>query len=661
MRFACLILMAGALVAQGEHGSTDSLMEGFRKLADERRALVKDERLSVTWEKREGAWFCLFNDSQGKAEVSCADGSRAERKGGMGKKSLKLESKSGFKDWSGFRSWDQKHSVSIEKGKTVSLGDWKAEAPEGWIWDKRIQWSKNSRFFQITRVRDVSEREVHYIRSSPKDSLQPEHFINRYPKAGDELRDRVPVIFRIDGKKMEIDSKMIENPYSISKVHWLDENRLRFEFIERGFGKYRLLELNVETGATRVVAEEVDEKFIHVFDKCGWWSLAGGKIRWRSERDGWSHLYLIDETSGERKHLTKGNWVVRGINQVKGDEVIFSLSGYHADQDPYQKHWATLNWRSGKMMMLTEGDGTHDLQWSPDGSSYVDRWSRPDHPPVHELRRKSDGKLIAELSRASGKDAIMPERFVTKDREGRYDIHGLIWKPVGFDSAKKYPVVENIYAGPHGAFVPKDWRSWHGHISEMTASGFVVVKLDGRGTNYRGKEFQQFAYKNLKDSGFPDRKKWISEAAESRPWMDLERVGLYGGSAGGQSTLAALLWHPEFYKVGAADCGCHDNRMDKIWWNEQWMDWPLDESYAANSNTEHVKLLKGKLFLSVGEVDTNVDPSSTMQVVDALIRADKDFEFYHVPNGRHGVGESSYMRRKRIEFFQRAFGGGLTR
>ncbi|MDC1207100.1 DPP IV N-terminal domain-containing protein, partial [Akkermansiaceae bacterium] len=243
MRSILVGLLLTSSLLYAEHDSTSSLLDGFKKHADTQRALVRDERLSITWEERDGAWFCLFNDSKGKAEVSCADGTRAERKGGFGKKPLKLEAKAGIRDWSGNRSWDGKHNVSIEKGKTLSLdslGDWKADAPEGWLWDKRIQWSKSNHYFQATRVRDVSEREVHYVRSSPKEQLQPEHFIKRYAKPGDELRNRVPVIFSIEGKKIEVDPELIENPYSISKVHWRDKTRLWLTFIERGFGKYSL-------------------------------------------------------------------------------------------------------------------------------------------------------------------------------------------------------------------------------------------------------------------------------------------------------------------------------------------------------------------------------------------------------------------------------------
>lgn len=588
----------------------------------------------------------VFVPTTERGESKLEDSLRDRRNKGEEKKS-KQKAEGSFPKWQ-----------RIDK-RTIEIAGQTTTTPSGWIWDKEFLLSPDEKWLCLERVRDVRLREVRYVRSSPEDRLQPKSFKNTYSKPGDELRTRVPVVFGKDGQGVEADSSLIANPYSISNLHWRSESKLWFEYIERGFGIYRLLELDATTGKTRVVAEESSEKFVHVFEKCGWWNLGQGKLLWRSEADGWSHLYLIDEQTGSRQQLTKGEWVVREVNRIDGDEVYFKLSGYYPKQDPYFLHNARLNIKTGELTMLTDGDGTHSLFWSPDRSYYVDRYSRVDLPPSYELRQASDGALLTELWRFDEKKLakvapLLPERFVSTDREGRYEIHGVIWKPKDFDPTQKYPVVENIYAGPHGAFVPKGWRAWHGHKSEMAAAGFVVVQIDGRGTNFRGQEFQQYCYKNLRDSGFPDRIKWIEAAAKERPWMDLSRVGIYGGSAGGQSTLAALLWHGDFYHAGAADCGCHDNRMDKIWWNEQWMDWPVDDSYRENSNTEHVTQLRGDLLLTVGEVDTNVDPSSTYQVVDALIEADKDFDFFLIPNGGHGIGESLYLRRKRVEFFQRS-------
>jgi len=183
--------------------------------------------------------------------------------------------------------------------------------------------------------------------------------------------------------------------------------------------------------------------------------------------------------------------------------------------------------------------------------------------------------------------------------------------------------------------------------------GLIVVKMDGMDTNWRSKAFHDVCWKNLADGGFPDRIAWIKAAATTRPWMDLSRIGIYGGSAGGQNALAALLHHGDFYKVAVADCGCHDNRMDKIWWNEAWMGWPVDESYAANSNVTHAGKLTGKVLLIVGELDSNVDPASTTQVVNALEKADKDFEFLPITNANHGAAETPYGRRRRAEFLVR--------
>ena len=220
---------------------------------------------------------------------------------------------------------------------------------------------------------------------------------------------------------------------------------------------------------------------------------------------------------------------------------------------------------------------------------------------------------------------------------------------------KNYPVVEVIYAGPHGSFVPKNWRTrfgmWREELAEL---GFITVQIDGKGTSNRGREFQHYAYKNINDAGFPDRKNGCARPPKNTPTWTSPGWVFTARSAGGQNAMAAMLWHGEFYKAAAADeCGCHDNRMDKMWWNEQWMDYPVGPHYDEQSNVTNAHRLQGKLLLTVGELDTNVDPSSTYQVVDALIRADKDFEFLMVPGAGHGVGESRYAARRRMDFFVR--------
>jgi dipeptidyl aminopeptidase/acylaminoacyl peptidase len=275
--------------------------------------------------------------------------------------------------------------------------------------------------------------------------------------------------------------------------------------------------------------------------------------------------------------------------------------------------------------------------------------------PVAVLRNAADGSKLMDLESGDITELLntgirLPEVFSAKGRDGKTDIWGIIVKPINFDPLRKYPVIENIYAGPHSNSVPKNFRSLHAGMHQLAELGFVVVQIDGMGTSNRSKAFHDVCWKNLKDAGFPDRILWIKAAAEQHPYMDLDRVGIYGTSAGGQNAAGALLFHPEFYKVAVASCGCHDNRMDKMWWNEQWMGWPVGEEYALSSNVDNAWRLKGKLLLINGELDNNVDPASTEQVVNALIKANKEFEYVFLPGLKHTSG-GEYGERKRRDFF----------
>ena len=244
--------------------------------------------------------------------------------------------------------------------------------------------------------------------------------------------------------------------------------------------------------------------------------------------------------------------------------------------------------------------------------------------------------------------------FTAKGRDGTTDIWGVVARPSRFDPRRKYPVIEYIYAGPHGSFVPKSFVAWN-NMMAIAELGFVVVQIDGMGTANRSRAFHDVAWKNIGDAGFPDRILWHKAYAARNPWYDATRVGIFGGSAGGQNALGGLLFHPEFYKVAVSFAGCHDNRMDKIWWNEQWMGWPIGPEYEASSNVVHAHKLQGRLLLVVPELDTNVDPASTIQVVNALVQADKSFDLLVMPNEDHGGGRrgpsAAYGDRKMWDFF----------
>ena len=511
----------------------------------------------------------------------------------------------------------------------------------------------------------VDRRKVTLVESTPEGGLQPRVKVIDYLKPGDPLPKPQWVIEKSDGTKLRVARDLYPNPFTESgnlEATWSPDSReFYFNYNQRGHQLYRLLAVDVRTGRVRVVVEETSKTFID-YTKKTWrhWLHESGELLWMSERDGWCHLHLYDSRTGELKNpVTRGAWPVREVLHVDEAQrqVWFLASGLREKEDPYHLHLCRVNLDGSGFLQLTGGDGNHQIDFSPDRRYFVDTWSRADHPPVTELRRSQDGALVCELERADATALLaagwtLPERFVAKGRDGTTDIHGVILKPSHFDPAKRYPVVEEIYAGPHAAFAPKEFGRLMG-MHQIAELGFIVVKLDGMGTNHRGKAFHDVCWKNLKDAGFPDRRKWITAAAQTRPWMDLTRVGIYGGSAGGQSAMRALLDHADFYHVAVADCGCHDNRMDKIWWNEQWMGWPVDESYAGSSNAVDAHKLGGRLLLIVGELDTNVDPASTLQVVAALQKAGKTFDFMPILGTGHGAAETPYGSRLRMEFLVR--------
>lgn len=524
-------------------------------------------------------------------------------------------------------------------------------------------WSPDSKRLVVLRSELSKERTVHYVESTPEDQLQPKLHAFSYRKPGDPLPKRRPVLFDVAGDKaIEIDDELFSNPYNLNRFRW-DEGSQHFTFLynQRGHQSLRLIAVDAKTGKAHAVIDEESATFICYSSKTFLRRLdETAEVIWMSERDGWNHLYLYDAASGQvANQITKGQWAVRGVDRVDAErrQIWFRAGGIRPEQDPYFVHHCRINFDGSGLVVLTEGDGTHEVEYAPDGEHFIDRYSRVDLPPVTELRRSSDGSLVCVLHQADWSELLAagwqrPLRFVAKGRDAQTDIYGVILRPSDFDSQKRYPVVEYIYAGPQSAYVPKRFAVQHSGQS-LAELGFVVVCIDGMGTSHRSKAFHDVCWKNLADAGFPDRIAWIRAAAREYPWIDASRVGIYGGSAGGQNAMRAVLDHGGFYSAAAADCGCHDNRMDKMWWNEQWMGWPVDSHYEESSNAAHADRLNGELLLTVGEMDENVDPASTMQVVDALIRADKDFELVVFPGRGHGAGDSDYGVRRRRDFFVR--------
>ena len=444
-------------------------------------------------------------------------------------------------------------------------------------------WSPDSRYLVAYRVRPGYRRQIHYIESSPQDQLQPKYSSFEYPKPGDTVSLQQPVLFdTVTKRQVNINPALFPNPYELSDVEWRKDSRaFTFEYNQRGHQLYRVIEVDAATGAARSLITEESDTFINYqrlsprqFETgkiCRHDVHDGKEIIWMSERDSWAHLYLYDGVTGKLKNqITKGNWVVRGVDHVDGDrrQIWFYASGMDPGKDPYFLHAYRINFDGTGLTAFTEADGNHQVSYSSDGKYYVDIWSRVDEPPVMEVRRTEDKTRVMELERADiSKLAAAgwkpPEVFSALGRDGKTDIWGLIYWPANFDPAKRYPVVESIYGGSQGSFVPKSFSAMAEPLTEL---GFVVARIDGMGTNNRSRAFHDVAWKNLNDGGFEDRILWHKAVAVKYPWYDISRVGIYGNSAGGQNALAGLLFHPEFYKVGVASCGSHDNRIDKMWW-----------------------------------------------------------------------------------------------
>ncbi|MDM4015158.1 prolyl oligopeptidase family serine peptidase [Roseiconus lacunae] len=541
-------------------------------------------------------------------------------------------------------------------------------------------WSPDGQYLAGWKVSRHQPDLVTMVESSPKGGGRAKVHQHSYRLPGDPYDDYQLMVVKVgEGELVACDVPVVD--FGRPRIRWMNEQTIVFEKVDRGHQRFRLFVVDANGGRSRTAIDESTETFI--------WTMHGpdvplvthlegsDEVLYSSEASGYRHLYLIDLADESQAFIhspgnstkqtstntslavTQGDWLVRRIHQINEQSrtVDLIVGGFYADQDPYHRHLIRASLDDDNLVALTDADGDHSFEFSPESDYVITTSSRVDSPPLHQLRKVSDGGLVCDLVQAQriddSADYHAPIRFKAKGRDGSTDIWGNLYLPADFDPSQQqhYPIIEAIYAGPHDSHVPIRYLHEPRH-SDLTSLGFAVVQIDGMGTANRSKAFHDVCWHNLKDAGFPDRVRWIQAIAKEHPALDDSRVGIFGTSAGGQNACGALLFHGDFYKSAYASCGCHDNRMDKASWNEQWMGYPVGPHYAASSNIDNAGRLEGNLFLVVGELDTNVPPESTYRLVDALIKANKDFDFLMVPSMGHSDG-GRYGKRRMRDFFVR--------
>lgn len=538
-------------------------------------------------------------------------------------------------------------------------------------------WSPDSKKILTYKLDERKVKDFYLLQSVPPDgSVRPILHTYKYPLPGDENLPLVELVILDVETKTQVnvnyakEQVTFETPVEVKRAWWSEDcQRIYYLFMERADKAYRLIEIDPVTGKAREVMKEEGETFVEMalvdITRPNVRDLKrGNEIIWFSQRDGWAHLYLYDLKTGKLKNqITSGPWVVFEINHV--DEVnrwvYFTAFGHEKERDPYYRHVYRAKLDGSQIELLTPEDADHNVTFSESGKYFTDSYSTLDQAPVSVLR-SSSGELLIKLEEADMSHLIdmgwkFPERFKVKAADGVTDIYGMIVKPINFDPGKKYPVIDAIYPGPQIIRTPPSFNvvfaGWLWEPIAMAELGFIVVTIDGRGTPFRSKAFHDFSYGNFKDAGaLQDHIAGFRQLSATRPYMDLSRVGIFGHSGGGFASARAIFLYPDFYKVAVSAAGNHDQRGYNAGWGEKYQGLLEGDNYLDQVNASIAKNLKGKLMLSYGDMDDNVHLALTLRVVDALIKANKDFDLLVLPNGNHGYGAAMpYHTRRKWDYF----------
>jgi len=553
----------------------------------------------------------------------------------------------------------------------------------GWVRSEMpvLTWSPDSRRIATFQHDGRGVSHMYLVRTKVG---EPELEAWRYPLPGDSVIFRVERVVidvagpdgpRVTRLRMPPDAhrSMVTDHIAcgtdVCDLLWVpDGSALAFVSSSRDHKHAWVRVADAETGEVRTLFEDTSDTQIGDASAVENWRLLpeSDELIWWSERDGWVHLYLYDLATGRLKNrITTGDGNVERILRVDEEtrQVWFLGQGFEPDRDPYFQHLYRVGLDGEGMTLLTPENANHSVSLAPDGSAFIDTYSTPDTPPVTVLRA-ADGELLAELERADisrlrATGWHPPTPITMKGRDGVTDIYGLMFTPTALDSTAKYPVVNNIYPGPQaGSVGSRSFSPARGDAQALAELGFVVVQIDGMGTPGRSKAFRDAYYGRMGDNTLPDQVAGMRQLAERYPWIDVERVGIWGHSGGGFATAAAMFRYPDFFKVGIAESGNHDNRNYEDDWGERYQGLLVrsgdTDNYAEEANQTHAANLKGHLLLAHGGMDGNVPPSNTWLVVDALIKANKDFDLLIFPNAGHGFGrDGAYMMRRRWDYFVR--------
>lgn len=540
-----------------------------------------------------------------------------------------------------------------------------------------IIWSPDSKGLLFCRVDQRQALQFHLVQSVPKDgSTRPRLHSYAYPLPGDE---DIPTaqLFCADVSKGTLVSVDVDplpvlyhgGPIYPDRVWWSDDAQSVFLIRrERGYLSYDLVAIDATTGSARVMVEERSQRGIDL--SLGWSDANvrvmgnGSQVIWYSQRDGWGHLYLYSGAGELQRQLTSGLYDVDKVVYV--DEaagmVYFTALGREAGRDPYYTHLYRVSLEGGEPELITPEDADHKVIFAPGGQYFIDMFSSMHEAPVMVLRA-ADGRKACDLEQADITTLLAtgwpaPERFRAKARDGITDVYGVIFRPANLDPSQHYPVIDAIYAGPQVNQAPvafadaaRERESGFWQAQALAELGFIVVMIDGLGYPGRSKAYHDVTYLDLADGGLPDHITALRELADRYPYFDLSRVGIYGHSAGGYASAHAIFTYPDFYKVCVSSAGNHDHRLDKASWVERYMGFPVGDHYREQANQTSAHKLEGKLLLIHGEMDENVHFSSTLVVVDELIKADKDFDLLIMPNQPHSCTNHPYFIRRRWDYF----------